>query len=91
MPFTPAPRTTVDLMILTMQLIITHVFEEVAKVDERLSAAIKQGFDNAALDAERLALKGIDENSDDAATVLKLIEAMRTVTYRHPDLPRHGV
>lgn len=81
MPYTPQPLTTADLMILAMQVVLTHVLEEIGKTDERMLGAIKRGFDNAANDAERIALTGPDKRSDDAGSLLEIIEALRTMTF----------
>ena len=69
-------------MMLALQTIMAYVFSEIAKQDPKLEAAIKAGFDNAALSAEVLAMKkGGSARGEDALDVLQLIEKLREITF----------
>jgi hypothetical protein len=92
MAFTPQAMTTADLMVLATQLALAHILEEIGKHDEKLLAAIKRGFDNAALDAERMAMRGpAEKRAQDAASLLEIIEGLRSMTFPRKDEPKHGV
>jgi hypothetical protein len=67
--------------------VLAYVFSELAKADPKLDAAIRAGFDNAALSAEVLAMKGGQTKKGDAGLdVLRFIEEFREITFS--DLPK---
>jgi hypothetical protein len=71
--------------LLALQTIVSYVFAELAKVDPKLSAAIKKGFDEAAMSAEVLALKGgKGERGRSALIALDIIEEFRAITFNEP-------
>ena len=90
--FTPQPMSTADKMVLAIQLALGHILAEIGQVDEKLKDAIKRGFDNASLDAERMALRGSDERRTETAnSMLAILEELRTITFPEKSQPKHGV
>ncbi len=72
--------------LLALQTIVSYVFAELAKVDPKLNAAIKKGFDDAAMSAEVLALKdGKGERGQSALIALDIIEKFRAITFNEPE------
>jgi hypothetical protein len=77
---------------LALQTILAHVLDQVAKVDVRIAAAIRKGFDDAADDTEDIAIKlGKSASPDHTVKALGVIEYMRTATFGYQDKPKHGV
>ena len=77
---------------LALQSILAHVLAEVAKVDIRIAAAIRKGFDDAESDAEDTAIQvGKSASPNHTVEALGIIEYMRTATFGDQDKPKHIV
>jgi len=73
---------TQETLMVALQGIVSYVFAELAKVDPKLEAAIKAGFENAALSSEVLAMKeGKNEKGQTGLDVLQVIEEFREITF----------
>jgi hypothetical protein len=68
--------------LLALETIVAYVFSELAKQDPKLEAAIKTGFDRAALSAEVLAMdKGGSARGKVALNILEMIKGFRKVIF----------
>jgi hypothetical protein len=77
---------------LAVQVILSHVLSRVAALDETLAGAIRQGFDDAANDAENISIQlGKSTTPDDAVKTLGIIEYLRAATFGDQDKPIHVV
>jgi hypothetical protein len=77
---------------LAIQTLLAHVLERIAKVDPQLDSAVRSGFDDAANDAENMAIKfGKAANAGHTVKALAIIEALRTATFGNTKKPRAGV
>jgi hypothetical protein len=76
---------TQETMMVALQAIVSYVLSEVAKADPKLAAAIRTGFDHAAISAEVLAMKKSGEGDGRAAaSALAVIEEFRQITFDEP-------
>ena len=77
---------------LALQTVLAHILDRIARVDRSLAIAIQQGFDDAASDAEHIAIKlGKSASPNHIVKSLAIIEHLRTATLGNPDKPKHAV
>lgn len=77
---------------ISLQILISHVLDEIARSDPNLDFAIRKGFDNAANDTEDLAIKlGKTAAPEHTVKALQIIEEMRTMTFGDREKPKRTV
>ena len=84
--------TTLAAETIALQILISHVFDELARADPHLDFAIRKGFDNAANDTEDLAIKfGKSAPPEHTVKALSVIEELRTMTFGDREKPKRTV
>jgi len=77
---------------IAVQAMLAHVLSRLAALDPHLAASIRQGFDDAASDAENLAIKFSKTASrNHLVKALAIIESLRATTLGQSDEPKHAV
>ena len=77
---------------LAIQTIVMHVLARIAGISDELAFAVRQGFDDAASDAESSAIQlGKMTGTGHVVKTLHIIESLRTGTLGKPDKPKHAV
>ena len=81
-----------DAKVLAMEMVFTHVFNRVGRLDQILTDAIRQGFDDAANNIQELAIKSGDTvSSDSTVNALAVIERLRAITLANLDRMENGI
>jgi hypothetical protein len=75
-----------DISILTaetlaIQMVLSHVFDAICKIDPRLAEAVRTGFDNAANEVENTAIMFGKTASTDIVKALAVVESLRAATF----------
>jgi hypothetical protein len=82
MPNSPLSQEASQYMVVAMQLVLYSVFTKLSELDRRIERAILEGFEEAALGAELLSVRGPGEElKAEGAVLFDLIEHMKQQTF----------